>query len=141
MVIDALAISEIIEPRGSPSLAGEFAGMPHGRAWTEPQPHLVSAAAALSAGQPESSAAALDAAEGILGRLPADQEAASRLAAAMIRLAAARRTGDLAAAAAAAGPRGGDGRHDPDEARPASGNPGARAVRPRGCRVVVGPSR
>ena len=51
IVIDALAIGEIIETRGSPSLVGEFAGMPPGRAWTEPQPHLVSAAAALSAGQ------------------------------------------------------------------------------------------
>ena len=51
MVIDGLAISEIIEPRGGQSLAAEFAGMPHGRAWTEPQPYLVSAAAALSAGQ------------------------------------------------------------------------------------------
>ena len=102
IVIDGLAISEIIEPRGGPSLAGEFAGMPRGQAWTEPQPHLVSAAVALSAGQPESSASALDAAEGILERLPADQEAAARLAAAMIRLAASRRTGDFIAAAAAA---------------------------------------
>ena len=76
--------------------------MPHGQAWTEPQPHLVSAAVALSAGRPESSTAALDAADGILERLPADQEAACRLAAALIRLAASRRTGDLAAAAAAA---------------------------------------
>ena len=67
-----------------------------------PQPYLVLAAAALFAGRPASSAAALDAAEGILGRLPADQEAAARLAAAMIGLAAARRTGDFPAAAAAA---------------------------------------
>jgi LuxR family transcriptional regulator, maltose regulon positive regulatory protein len=52
-------------------------------------------------GAPETSAAALDAAEGILERLPAGQEAASRLAAALIRLAASRRTGDLVAAAAA----------------------------------------
>ena len=37
MVIDGLAISEIIQPRGSPSLAGEFGGMPHGQAWTVPQ--------------------------------------------------------------------------------------------------------
>jgi len=102
MVIDALAISEIIEPRDSRSLAGEFVGMPHGEAWTEPQPYLVCAAAALSAGRPEASAAALDAAEGMLGRLPAGQETACRLAAAMISLAAARRTGDLAGAAAAA---------------------------------------
>jgi LuxR family transcriptional regulator, maltose regulon positive regulatory protein len=102
IVIDALAIGEIIEPRGSPSLGEEFKVMPHGQAWAEPQLHLVSAAVALSAGRPEFSAAALDAADGILDRLPADQEAACRLAAALIRLAAARRTGDLAAAAAAA---------------------------------------
>ena len=102
IVIDALAISEIMEPRGSLSLAGEFAGMPHGRAWTGPQPHLVSAAVALSAGRPGSSAAALDAAEAILERIPADRETAGRLAAAMIRLTAALRSGDLTAAAAAA---------------------------------------
>jgi hypothetical protein len=79
--------------------------MPHGQVWTGPQPYLVFAAAELSAGRGEASAAALGVAEGILDRLPADQEteeAAGRLAAAMIRLAAARRTGDLAAAAAAA---------------------------------------
>jgi LuxR family maltose regulon positive regulatory protein len=103
MVIDALAITEIIEPRGNTSLAGQFRRMPHDQAWTEPQPHLVLAAAALSAGRLESSAAALDVAEAILGRLPADQEATGRLAAAMIGLAAARRTGDFPAAAAAAG--------------------------------------
>jgi LuxR family maltose regulon positive regulatory protein len=102
MVIDALAISEIIEPQGGQSLAGQFRRMPHNQAWTEPQLHLVLAAAALSAGRPESSAAALDAAEGMLGRLPADQEAAGRLAAAMIRLAASLRAGDLVAAPAAA---------------------------------------
>jgi len=102
IVIDHLAIGEIIEPRGSPSLAGEFGRMPHDQAWTEPQPHLVSAAVALSAGRHEASAGALDAAEGILERLPADQEVPGRLAAAMIRLAASLRSGDLAAAGAAA---------------------------------------
>ena len=102
MVIDDLAISEIIEPRGSPSLAEEFRTMPHGRAWTEPHPHLVSAALASSAGRHEFNAAALSAAEAILDRLPAGQQVACRLAAAVIRLAVARRTGDLAGAAAAA---------------------------------------
>ena len=102
IVIDGLAISEIIEPRRSPSLADEFARMPHGQAWTEPEPYLVSAAAALSMGRPESSIAALDAAEGILECLPAGQQAASQLAAAMIRLAVSLRTADLGAAAAAA---------------------------------------
>ena len=37
IVIDQLAIGQIIEPRGSPSLAGQFGDMPHGRAWTEPR--------------------------------------------------------------------------------------------------------
>ena len=102
IVIDELVISEIIVPRGNRSLVGEFAGMPHGQAWTGAQPHLVSAAAALSAGQHEASTAALAAADGILDRLPADQEAASRLAAAIIRLTASIRTGDLMTAASAA---------------------------------------
>jgi LuxR family maltose regulon positive regulatory protein len=100
MVIDGLAISEIIEPRDGQCLAGEFAGLPRGEAWTGAEPYLVAAAVALSAGRGES-AAALAAAEGILGRLPAGQQAAARLAAATIRLAAARSTGDLAQAAAA----------------------------------------
>jgi LuxR family maltose regulon positive regulatory protein len=101
MVIDALAVCEIIEPRGSPSLAGEFRRMPRGEAWTGPQPYLVAAAGELAAGRHDSSAAALDAGEGMLAPLPADEQAACRLAAAVIRLAASRRTGDLVAAAAA----------------------------------------
>ena len=102
IVIDALAIDQVIQPRGSPSLAGELGGMPYGHAWTGPAPHLVCAAAALSAGRHGSSAAALAAADGLLARLPADQEVACRLAAAMIRLTASRRAGDFTAAAAAA---------------------------------------
>ena len=102
MVIDGLAISKVMQPQGSPCPADVFRSMPHREAWNEPQPYLVCAAVALSVGAPETSAAALDAAEGILERLPAGQEAESRLAAALIRLAASRRTGDLVAAAAAA---------------------------------------
>ncbi len=101
MVIDGLAISEIIEPRGGQSLADEFRDMPY-RAWTGPQPYLVRAAVEVSIGRGESSGATLDVAEGILERLPTDQEAVCRLAAVMIRLAASRRTGDLVAATAAA---------------------------------------
>jgi LuxR family transcriptional regulator, maltose regulon positive regulatory protein len=102
IVIDQLAISEIIQPRRSPGLASEFGGMPRDRAWAGPQPHLVCAAVALAAGRPESSTAALDIAEGILARLPADQEITSRLAAAMIRLTFSLRTEDLMTAASAA---------------------------------------
>ncbi len=102
MVIDGLAIGEIIQPRGSPSPASEFGGMPPGRAWAGPQPHLVRAAVALSAGRSEASTSALDIADRILARLPADQEITSRLAAAVIRLTSSLRTGDLMTAASAA---------------------------------------
>jgi LuxR family transcriptional regulator, maltose regulon positive regulatory protein len=103
IVIEALAISEIIEPWGDQLLSDEFRDMPQDKAWAEPQPFLVSAAVALSAGQLEDSAAALSVAEDLLDRLPADQQAAGLLAATMIHLALSRRTGDLAAAAVAAG--------------------------------------
>ena len=102
IAVDGLAIGEIIEPPAGQSLAGAFVGMPPGGTWTGPQPYLAAAAAALAGHRHAASAAALAAAEGILERLPGGQEAASRLAAAMIRLAAARRTGDLTVAAAAA---------------------------------------
>src|SRR5580700_9359473 len=139
MVIDGLAIGEIIEPSAGPSLAGEFGGMPPGHAWTEPAPHLVSAAVALSAGRHQSSIAALDAADGLLERLPADQEAADqeaagRLAAAMIRLAVSRRTGDLATAVAAA-----DGAEALVSQVPGAGTARHRKVRARvlsGCGAV-----
>jgi LuxR family transcriptional regulator, maltose regulon positive regulatory protein len=101
LVIDALAISEIIEPRGGRPLASQFRGMPSGEAWIGAEPYLVAAAAELSAGRGESCAAALKAAESMMERLPSGRDAAARLAAAMIRLAAARRTGDLPAVAAA----------------------------------------
>ena len=102
LVIDELAICQILKPRGSQSLAGEFVGMPPGQAWTEPAPHLISAAIALSAGRKESCTAALDAADGILERMPACQQATGRLAAALIRLTASLGTADRVAAAAAA---------------------------------------
>ena len=101
MVIDALAISEIIQQPSSPSLAGEFRRMPRGEAWAEPQPYLVAAAVELAAGRDGPAAAALDAGEAMLAPVPADQDAACRLAAAVIRLTASRRTGDLVVAAAA----------------------------------------
>ncbi|HEX5292259.1 MAG TPA: LuxR C-terminal-related transcriptional regulator, partial [Streptosporangiaceae bacterium] len=102
MVIDDLAISQIIEPGSGQRLADEFRDLPPDRSWTGPQPYLIAAAVALSAGRDESCAAALDAADGLLGHVPADQEPGCQLAAATIRLAAALRTGDLAAAASVA---------------------------------------
>ena len=84
-------------------LAEAFGGMPRDAAWTQPEPLLVQAATRLCRGGAETSAAPLDAAEGMLERLPADDQIPARLAAALIRLALARRTGDLEAATAAAG--------------------------------------
>ena len=139
LVIDGLAIGEIIEPSDGLSLAGEFTSLPHGQVWANAGPYLVSAAAALAAGRPGSCTAALDLAEGILGRLPVGQAAAGRLSAAVIRLAASRRTGDLDAAAAAAGTA------EALVSTVSDGNPGRNTailarvlLRSRGCRAVVG---
>ncbi len=102
MVIDDLAVGELLEPGDSHRLLGEFQAMPSGQSWTEPAPYLVSAAVALSAGQAESCLAALEAADTILDRVPADEQPECRLAAALIRLAACLRAGDLMRAASAA---------------------------------------
>jgi LuxR family transcriptional regulator, maltose regulon positive regulatory protein len=100
MVVDGLAITEIMEPQGGDGLADEFLSMPHSEVWDEPQPYLVSAAASLARGERESCAAALTTAESILGSLPAGQEIPGRLAAATLRLAVSRQTGDLPAVVA-----------------------------------------
>ncbi len=102
MVVGALALTEIMEPQGSQSLAREFQGLPDSEAWSEPGPYLVAAALALAGGRRDAGVAALATAEGILERLPADQEIAGRLSAATLRLAAARHAGDLPVAAATA---------------------------------------
>ena len=101
LVIDELAIGELTERGAGHPLAAEFAAMPADRAWAEPAPYVVAAALALAAGRCEAATAALDAADGLLDRLPADREVAGRLAAAVVRLTASLREGDLARAAAA----------------------------------------
>jgi LuxR family transcriptional regulator, maltose regulon positive regulatory protein len=100
-VVDELAVGQLIEPRGHPPLAEAFARLPRDAAWTQPEPLLVQAAMRLGRGRDETSAAPLDAAESILDRWPAGDQIPARLAAALIRLALARRTGDLEAATAA----------------------------------------
>ena len=102
MVVDELAIGQLIEPSNGQRLAEGFAGMPSGRAWAEPAPYLIAAAVALAAGQHEICTAALDAADDLLDRLPAERETAGRLSAAVLRLSACLRTGDLSSAASAA---------------------------------------
>ena len=101
MVVDELAIGQLADPRDGQRLAGEFTGLPSGQDWAEPAPYLVSAALTLGAGPHESGAAALDAADRLLDGLPAGQAAAARLSAAVIRLSAALRAGDLTAATSA----------------------------------------
>ncbi len=103
IMVDEVAVDRLIEVRGPHPLAEAFQGMPRDTAWTQPQPLLVLAATALSGSEAEPSATLLTAAESILGRLPADEGIQARLAAALIRLTLARRSGDLQAAAAAAG--------------------------------------
>jgi LuxR family maltose regulon positive regulatory protein len=103
IVVDELAIGELAERGAGHPLAAEFAAMPADRAWAEPAPYLVAAALALAAGRREAATAALDAADGLLDRLPADREAAGRLATSVVRLTVSLREGDLARAAAAAG--------------------------------------
>ena len=101
MVIDQQAIGQLIGPRDGHSLAGEFAGLSPGQDWTRPQPYLVAAALALAADRPRSCTAALDAADGMMARLPADEQASCQLAAAVVRLTASLRAGDVTAAASA----------------------------------------
>jgi len=103
MVVDELAIGQLIEPQGHQLLADEFRGMPRDRAWTQPQPLLVTAAIELSGETGDSTMPSLVAAEGLLEVVTAGDETPARLAAALIRLAASRQAGDLDAAAAAAG--------------------------------------
>jgi LuxR family transcriptional regulator, maltose regulon positive regulatory protein len=102
IALDELATGQVIEPRGNRSLAERFRRMPVSPAWTQAHPLLVQAALELSGADGVLGSAPLDAAEGILERLPATDEIPARLAAAQVRLAVSRRIGDLDAAAAAA---------------------------------------
>ncbi len=99
LVLDELAIGQLSEPHAP--LAECFRRMPYNPTWTGPHPALIAAALALADLAPVAACAALDVAEEILGRLPADAETPARLAAAMLRLTVARRAGDLGAATAA----------------------------------------
>jgi len=76
--------------------------MPPGVPWAKPEQLLVAAALEFSGATGYPGGPSLGAAEGILEHLPADDEIPARLAAALIRLAVSRRTGELDAATAAA---------------------------------------
>ena len=102
IVVDELAVGRLMEARDNQPLADAFLTMPREPGWTHPRPLLVLAATALPGSAGETSVTSLAAAEEMLGRLPAGDEIPARLAAALIRLALGRRTGDLRAATTAA---------------------------------------
>jgi LuxR family maltose regulon positive regulatory protein len=99
IVVGELAVGQLNQTGGDHSLADEFTRLRPAQAWTTPEPLLVAAALALAGDRPASTW--LAAAEGMLGALPAAEATPARLAAAQIRLAASRRTGDLGSMAAA----------------------------------------
>ncbi len=106
IVIDELAIGDLLEPGSSSPLADGLRQIPRPLALPEgpapPQFLLAAAALELSDRRDQACADQLAAAERLLDELPAGQEIASRLAAAQIRVAAARRSGNLDGARAAA---------------------------------------
>ena len=99
IVIDELAIGQLIDPRGPQPLTDEFRCMPPG---AEPEVLLVTAAMELARSDEQPDGAALSAAEAILEHRPAGEDLPARLAAALVRVAHSRRTADHAAAAGAA---------------------------------------
>ncbi len=102
MVVDDLAIGQLTDPRGAQPLTDEFRLLPPAPPGAEPEVLLVAAAMELGtvAGHPEGTA--LGAAEAILEHRPAGEDIPARLAAALVRAAVSRRTGDHASAAGAA---------------------------------------
>jgi LuxR family transcriptional regulator, maltose regulon positive regulatory protein len=100
IVVDDMAVGQLIEPHGDHPLADEFAQLPYQQTWRWPEPLLV--AAAMELGRDHPGGTWLHAAEAMLGRLPAGEAVPARLAAAQVRFAEARRAGDLESLAAAA---------------------------------------
>jgi LuxR family transcriptional regulator, maltose regulon positive regulatory protein len=100
IVVDELAIGHLIEPKGVELPVEVLRRAPEDPA--QPQLLVASAAVAFADARDQAARALLAAAEQVLEQLPDDQEVPSRLAAALIGLALARRAGDFTAAAAAA---------------------------------------
>ena len=107
IVVDELAIGQLISPRGDRPLTDEFRSLPPAPPGAGPEFLLVAAALELAAtggppGAGQVHGAALSAADAIIARRPAGEDIPARLAAALVRVALSRRTGDHAAAARAA---------------------------------------
>jgi LuxR family maltose regulon positive regulatory protein len=101
IILDELAIGQLIEPRRDTSLTEVFRRMPRPAPSAQPQQLLMSAAVELSDGARDLCDSSLAAAETGLDRLPPKEELPGRLAAALTRLAWARQAGDFDAAARA----------------------------------------
>ena len=100
IIVDELAIGHLMEPDDLELPIEVLRDVPGDPA--HPQLLAASAAVALAEARDQAAGALLAATEQILEQLPFDQEVPSRLAAALIGLALARRAGDLTVAAAAA---------------------------------------
>ncbi len=106
IAVEELAVGTLLDPRAGEPLADAFRQMPAGPASEEPPRQIVAAAMALREARDDTASARLAGAERLLERLPAEAELPSRMAAALIRMALARRAGDLGAATEAAGQAG-----------------------------------
>ena len=100
---EELAVGTLLDPRAGEPLADAFRPMSAGPAPEEPPRQIVAAAMALREARDDTAAARLAVADRLLERLPAEAELPSRMAAALIRMALARRAGDLGGATEAAG--------------------------------------
>ena len=102
IAVEELAVGTLLDPRAGEPFADAFRPMPAELAPEEPPPLIVAAAMALRQARDDAGLRRLARAERLLERLPADAELPSRMAAALIRMALARRGGDLRAATEAA---------------------------------------
>jgi LuxR family maltose regulon positive regulatory protein len=102
IVMEELAVGRLMRPESLDPLVEVLRTMPQDETWPQPQPQLVAAALAMFGESADVPARLLGAAEEQLRNRPAHEEIPSRLAAALITLTLARRTGDLPAAKAAA---------------------------------------
>jgi len=103
LIVDDLAIGALIEAPEHNPLTECLREMPPALLGTGPAPALVAAGIALADVQHERAGTALAAAEGSLTGSPADEETNSRIAAAMLRLELAWRTGDIEVTIASVG--------------------------------------
>ena len=102
IVVDELAIGQLMDPRGLHPLADEFRRMPPVPPGAGPELMVVAAAMELAGTGTSPDGSTLGAADAILEQRPAGEDIPARLAAALIRVALSRRTGQGAAAAGAA---------------------------------------